>query len=161
MELIDEKSMLVYAIAVTFLTVIVVGGFGKCLMAAENITEVNEQIKTMNQYVTEYGNVAANLNQQAYRPVQSDQIDSVQSNLLLVLQANNLDLLGFKNIKQTGKETAGQTFELDFNGLWPDTVKVIRNFHARDALISIDDVKFTPEKTGKVKTTLQYKIYIK
>lgn len=160
-DLIDGKEMFILAVAVVCLLVLVVFGFGKALVAIENAKENMDQAATMKTFVTEYGNKAARLNQEAYRPITADQMDNVQSNLLLALQANQMDLLGFKNIKQNDKNPTGQIFELDFTGSWASTVHVLRNFHARDALISIESTKISPDKDAKVKTILQYKIYVK
>jgi hypothetical protein len=160
-DLLKGQDMLVYAFLVIVLTGVAFFGLGKVLMAYDQANEIHKQITTMKLYVDEYNKKAMELNAAPYRPVSTEQVDNVQSNILLSLQANQLELMGFKNIKSSEKNPTGQTFELEFLGLWPSTVHVIQNFHVRDALISIKDIKFVPEKGGKVKTSIQYKIYAK
>ncbi len=160
-DLLKGQDMLVYAFLCFVLTGVASFGFGKLLMAYDHADEIHKQIITMNLYVDEYNKKAVELNNAPYRPVSPEQIDNVQSNILLTLQSNQLELLGFKNIKSTEKNPTGQVFEIDFIGAWPSVVHVIQNFHVRDALISVKDIKFVSEKGGKVKTSIQYKIYAK
>lgn len=158
-DLLKGKDMFVYAFLVLVLTGVSFFGLGKVLMAYDRANEIHQQITTMQLYVDDYNKKAVQLNAAPYRPVSTEQIDNVQSNILFSLQANQLELLGFKNIRATEKNANGQIFEIEFLGTWPSTVHVIRNFHVRDALISIKDIKLVPEKGGKVKTSIQYKIY--
>lgn len=160
-DLLKGQDMLVYAVLVLILIGISFFCLGKVLMAYDHANEIHKQITAMKLHVDEYNKKAMELNAAPYRPVSTEQIDNVQSNILLSLQANQLELVGFKNIKSTEKNITGQVFELEFLGLWPSTVHVIQNFHVRDALISIKNIKFVPEKGGKVKTSIQYKIYAK
>jgi hypothetical protein len=155
------KEMVLYLVSAFFLLIIAVFAFGKCLLAVQTISDTKAQIGTMQSYVAEYGAKAIQLNKEDYRPVLLEQVDSVQSDILLLLQANQVNLLSFKNIKESNKTPNGQIFEIDCDGSWASLVQVIQNFHAKDALISILNVKFDPEKDGKVKAIVQYKIYTK
>lgn len=153
--------MMLYLIVVILLLVVAIFAFGKCVLAAQTVSDTKKEIGIMQNFVTEYGAKAVQLNKAEYRPVLSEQVDSVQSNILLLLQANQVNLLSFKNIKDSNKNPNGQIFEMDYEGSWSAIVQVIQGFHAKDALLSILNVKFVPEKDGKVKVTMQYKIYTK
>lgn len=160
-NLIQGKDMLVCTLLFALSLCAFFFSMGKVFLAYDQATEVKTKTETMKSYVEEYSVKAEQLNHEAYRPVKNEQVENVQSNILLLLQVNQMNLLGFKNIKSTEKTQTGQIYEIDFIGSWPATVQVLRNFHVRDALISTKNTKFTPDKGGAVKTTMQYKIYSK
>jgi len=153
------KDMILSILLLIFLSVVVLAGGGKFTLAYQTATEIRQQIIDMNTFLDEYNQKVIQVNQAVYRPVKAEQVDNVQSNILLALQQYKLDLIGFKNV-QTEKTEVGKVYELTFQGSWESTVHFIENFHVRDALISIKDMKMSEEK-GIVKTVLQYKIYTK
>ena len=55
----------------------------------------------------------------------------------------------------------GKSFEMTLVGSWTDSVNFIKGFGSKDALIAMRSVRFAPESDGRIRTTLEYKIYIK
>ena len=84
-------------------------------------------------------------------------------NLIFSAQANHLELITLKNLslQDNMEKEHGKSFEMNLLGSWADTVAFINGFSAKDALIAIRKVRFTPESDGKIKTTLEYKVFIK
>ena len=157
--LLKGKDMIVYA-GVSIL--LVIGTFmatGSVIESYQSAQDIQQQVVQMQTFLTEWSNKTNFLNNESYRPVMEDQVDSVQSNLLLNLQANSLELTGFKSVKPTEAENKDKNFEMVFKGSYENTMKYLNAFHAKDALISIRNLKMQPEK-GAIVTTIQYKIYV-
>lgn len=117
----------------------------------------------MRTFVNNYNQSVKELNNEPYRAVASDELDDVQSNLIFSAQANHLELITLKNLslQDNMEKEHGKSFEMNLLGSWADTVAFINGFSAKDALIAIRKVRFTPESDGKIKTTLEYKVFIK
>lgn len=155
-----EKDIIVYIVLVCVLFFSSFFASSKLVLAYQGAVEIGEQIASMQNFLKEWTEKTTILNRAEYRPVQAIQVDSVQTNLLLALQANQLELVGFKAMPSTKKEESFRTFEMEFTGPYEVTIHFLENFHAKDALISIQNLKMEPSK-GKIKTTIQYKVYIK
>lgn len=160
-NLIQGKDMLVCTLLFIISLFVFFFSMGKVFLAYDQANDVKTKTESMKAYVEEYSTKAGQLNHESYRPVKNEQVENVQSNILLLLQVNQMNLIGFKNVKTSEKNQTGQIYEIDFLGSWPATVQVLRNFHVRDALISTKSIKFVPDKGGAIKTTMQYKIYSK
>jgi hypothetical protein len=155
-----EKDLWLHGILLLFLVFSTSLGTSRLILSYQHAQEVQQQIMDMQNFLTEWTKKTTLLNQAPYRPVKIEQMDSVQADLLLSLQANQLDLVGFRAIAGTKKDTNSKAFEMTFVGSYESTMQFLQNFHAKDALLSIYNLKMNMEK-GKIKTVLQYKIYIK
>lgn len=156
----NEKDMIIYVVALASLVFLSFLGGSKLVLSYQNAQETQQQIASMNNFLAEWTEKTNILNHAEYRPVHVDQVDSVQTNLLLGLQANQLELVGFKAISSSKKDQSSRPFELEFTGSYEITMHFLESFHAKDALISIQNIKMEPSK-GKIKTIMQYKIYVK
>lgn len=159
----SSHDMVVYLLAVTLLALGAFYGFGKLGIAYQTAQETKEKIADMLAFVSDWNQQVTKLNQEPYHPIREDQVDDVQSQILLLMAVNQLSMNNFKSIQDTNtqKKPSGSVYEMEIEGPWESTVRILENFHVRDALISIQDVKMVPNKAGGVKTSLQYKIYIK
>ena len=155
-----EKDMIIYISLVCILLFSVFFTSSKLILSYQDAMEIQQQIASMQNFLKEWTDKTNILNNAEYRPVQAIQVDSVQTNLLLGLQANKLELIGFKTIPSSKKDEMFRSFELEFTGPYDVSVHFLENFHAKDALISVQNLKMEPNK-GKIKSTIQYKIYIK
>jgi len=154
-----EKDMIFYIVGLLLLVFIVSFGTSKLIMSYQVAQETEQQITVMQNFLKEWTEKTTLLNNAEYRPVKAAQVDNVQTNLLLALQANQLDLIEFKAVTSSKKEENSRSFEIEFAGPYENTIHFLENFHAKDALLSIHNLKLEPNK-GKIKTTMQYKIYI-
>lgn len=152
--------MVLYAVLLLALVFSVSFGTSKLVLSYQTAQDTKQQIASMNNFLEEWTKKTALLNHAAYRPVKAEQVDNVQTNLLMALQVNQLDLTGFKSVPATGKNEDCRTFEMEFAGAYESTIHFLEDFHAKDALISIHSLKMESNK-GKIKTSIQYKIYIK
>ncbi|MEN6623287.1 MAG: hypothetical protein ABFD50_17295 [Smithella sp.] len=158
----SSKDMIVYLTAVILLSVLAFFGFGKLAFAYQNAQDTKEKIADMTAFVDDWNQQVIKLNQEPYRPVREDQVDDVQSNILLLMAANQLSMNSFKSIQDASqKKPSGSLYEMEVEGPWESTVRILGNFHVRDALLAIQNVKLSPVKNGGVKTILEYKIYTK
>lgn len=157
--------MLIYGILLILLSSGVFIASGKLWVSWQTAMETRQQIDMMQQYIADWAEKAQRINQEPYRAIKAEQIDSVQSNLILTLQAHNLEMDSFKNMISTNEKAAksanGKNFEMSFRGSWGDTVRFLERFHVNDALLSICNLTIQPDKDGSAKTSLQYKIYTK
>ncbi|MBP2629489.1 MAG: hypothetical protein H6Q70_117 [Firmicutes bacterium] len=155
-----EKDMIFYAIILLTLLLTVSFGTSKLAISYQEAQETELQIATMQNFLNEWTEKTKIVNQATYRPVKAIQIDDVQTSILLALQANQLDVISFKAVTSSKKEENSHMFEIEFAGSFESTIHLLNNFHAKDALLSIHNLKMEPNK-GKIKTTMQYKIYAK
>ena len=159
----ESKDMVFYVASVLLLSLLAIFCFGKLGFAYQNAMDTKEQITSMTDFVNEWNDQVYKVNKEPYRPVRLDQVDDVQSNILLMMTANQLNMNSFKTVQEMGsqKNPSGSVYEMEIEGNWDSTVRILENFHVRDALISINSVKLVPTKNAGVKTTLVYKIYTK
>lgn len=155
--------MLVYAITLIIIGFCVFFSTGKLIMAWQSAIETKSQIEMMNKYITDYNEKTKKINSEPYRAIKIELIDDVQTNLIFSIKAHQLNLISFKNMtpqnEKAEKVSNGKEFEINFEGSWVDTVKFLSNFHIKDTLIAILNLRMEPNKDGSVKTSLHYKIY--
>lgn len=155
-----EKSLLISVLSVIFLLLIVIATSTKLVSSYQTAQQVKQQVNTMNTFLDEWKHKTDFLNKENYRPVKENQVDFVQSDLLANLKANTLELKGFKAIATNEKGSKDRNFEMTFSGSYESTIAYLNNFHTKDALVNIYNLKMQSEN-GKIKTVIQYKIYVK
>ena len=131
---------------------------GDTIRIKGHTTDFTEKIASMQSEIQSWQDKANFLNNQPYRPVAKSDMQSVQSDLLTAMQAHNLTMDNFRMVQATKKEPHGN-FEMTFHGSYPDTMALLGNFHSKDALINIMNMKME-SKNGSIETTLRYKIYV-
>jgi len=154
-----SKDTILYVSIFTLLLIFTIFAFGKLSVAYHQAVKTRQKIAEMTQYVEHWNEKISIIDSSPYRPVTMAQADNVQSNLLLDLQANNLSLISFKN-SSSSKQENSKKYQLNFIGTWPATVQFIKNFHVRDALISITQINMKTEK-DKIKTSVEYKVWVR
>lgn len=144
-----------------------------------NITKAN--MTNMQKTIDEYNNLAIKINEETYRPVDKEQLDTVQTEILNNLAKNQLLLEKFseKEAKKTNKKDTKISFreyDISFVGDWSKAITVVTNFtNTSDALITIEKIqissdetnntkskdKINTNQTNNVKVDMIYRIYIK
>ena len=144
-----------------------------------NITKAN--MANMQKTIDEYNNLAIKINEETYRPVDKEQLDTVQTEILNNLAKNQLLLEKFseKEAKKTNKKDTKISFreyDISFVGDWSKAITVVTNFtNTSDALITIEKIqissdetnntkskdKINTNQTNNVKVDMVYRIYIK
>ena len=140
-----------------------------------NITKAN--MTNMQKTIDEYNNLAIKINEETYRPVDKEQLDTVQTEIL-----NNqllLEKFSEKEAKKTNKKDTKISFreyDISFVGDWSKAITVVTNFtNTSDALITIEKIqissdetnntkskdKINTNQTNNVKVDMVYRIYIK
>ena len=159
----DNKSDITYVLIIIGCLVAVLFGGANALSSYQEATRVQEEITNKEQFVETYNQKYALVQKESYHPVSEDQIDDVQSRLLFTARANNLELVSLKNmsLSEDAQKENGKVFEMFILGAWKDDVEFLQKFHSKDALLSIRYMRFDPDKDGKVKVTMEYKIYTK
>ena len=159
----DKKSDIVYVGIVAGSILLSVFGGLNLLNSYRDAIAVQEQESEMRDFLVSYNQKVEALNKEQLRPISDVEVDEIQSKLLFSAQANNLELTSLRNLSLQDEQTKehGKSFEMDLIGAWGSTVSFLENFGVKDTLISIRNVRLTPEQDGRVKTILEYKIYTK
>lgn len=144
-----------------------------------NITKAN--MANMQKTIDEYNNLATKINGETYRPVDKEQLDTVQTEILNNLAKHQLLLEKFseKEAKKTNKkdkEVSFREYDISFVGDWSKAITMVTNFTSvSDALITIEKIqissdetnntkskdKINANQTNNVKVDMVYRIYIK
>lgn len=129
---------------------------------AAAIQQKNEEMRTA---IHDFEQKAESLNGQKSRPVSVDQLNSVQSDLLLALKSCNLtiDKISVVNPQASGKKKeapAYRQFDISCTGTYADTVKFIEESTLRDALFTITSIKMQ-ESGGKLHSSIKIRVYHK
>lgn len=155
-----SEDLLLRFLAVALLAAVSFIGLGKCGFAYAKMQETRQQIRMMSAFVADWERESARLGQMDCRPVNEAQVDDVQSKILLNLSSNRLDLVSFRSVNGDKKDS-GRRYELTCRGAWDSTVRMLEKFRAKDALLSIQHLKLEPERSGGIRATIEYKIYMK
>ena len=146
-------------------------GFGTVTLAGKLVTDyqsaqkIKAQMADMRSELKDWETKSSFLNDQQFRPVPADKVDSVQADIMLALQGSQLKLTEYKAIASanSGKNKEGEPFKafnMSFTGTYENTITFLENFHARDALIQLIQVEMAP-KSGAITTKIAYRIYTK
>ena len=140
---------------------------GGCCMTAAlflslgKLSTLYQQAAEIRATMTEWQEQAAFINNQTYRPVLSEQIEAVSSDILFAVQAHQLELVSYQSLHSSGEEEAPfQTFTLSVKGAYANNITFLEDFRAKDALVSIMSIKMYPVD-GYVQTDLRCRIYTK
>lgn len=157
------QGMIMYCVLIAIAIVAVVGLGIKTATSYRESVLITEQMNTITKYIESYNELAGKINNAKYKAVLEEQLDSVQSEIIMQVQANNLHLIKLNSSgkNENVKKIHGKTYELTVLGSWSDTFHFIDQLKARDALISERYVSMKPDKTGQIQTIIEYKVYIK
>ncbi len=158
-----NKSLLMLAVIVIILGFLSVSLAGKTAYNYHESLKVKEQIAQMKKEISDFQEKNSMITAQPYRPVSRDKVDYIQADVLLAIQGNNLKMLDYK-AESSGEDKKGQaaskSFNVSFEGSYENTMRFLKNFGDKDALINLMEVSMTPKK-GIITTSINYRIYIK
>lgn len=159
----EDKQIALHVGVVILLIVIVVGSFIKLEQAYITAQENKKQIVLMQSTIDKYNKLATKINAEEYKPIDKNQLDYVQTEILTKVQNHNLLLKNFDTKKDTAKETNSKTYNITVQGSWQNIVIFLDNFSSKDALISMEKANFQHVKDSKndIECELSYKVYIK
>ena len=161
--ILSGQGMIVYGIFVLVGVIAVVGLGIKTIAAYRESVIVTEQKDTMTKYIESYNNLAKKINEAKFKAVSEDQLDNVQSEIIMQIQTHNLQLI---KLNSPGKndnvnKIHGKAYELTVLGAWADTLHFIDQLGSKDALISDRYISMKPDKSGQIQTVIEYKVYVK
>lgn len=155
------RDLILYLVLMTVLVLCCFVGLGKVGISYTEAEQTVQKMNEMTAYVEDWKKKVQEVNKAAYRPVKATEVDSLQSNILLLLSAHQLDLKVFRNVQRTGKDLNGLSYELTMNGSWVSLVRFLEDFHVKNTLIAVQRLKVDPDPAfpGHVNAVLEYKIY--
>jgi len=159
----NGQGMMIYGIFLLVGVIAVIGLGIKTAAAYRESVIVSEQKDTMIKYIDSYNNLANKINKARFKAVSEEQLDNVQSEIIMQVQAHNLQLI---KLNSPGKndnvsKIHGKTYELTVLGAWADTFHFIDQLGSKDALISERYISMKPDKSGQIQTVIEYKVYVK
>lgn len=133
---------------------------GKVGLAYNEANETMAKVEEMTAFVGEWNKQRQTVEKAKARPVPPAAVDQMQSDILLNLAANELQLTSFKTIQTDVKKANGLTYEMTCRGSWENTARMLEAFASGKALIGIERLKLAP--SGElVEAKIMYKIYVK
>lgn len=149
-------------LAVTMLLFVITLFMGsKAVLSYQEAQEIKAQTAEMKAAISNWQNKVNIISKEKLRPVDTEQIDNVNSDILIAISVHNLALEDFKANKASGKEDEPyQQFHIKVGGQYAAVVKFLLDFHAKDALVSIMNVSMSSSQ-GLIHADITYRIYIK
>lgn len=162
-QIINGQGMLFHGIIILIAVLAVIGGGIKLTVAYREAAAVKAEIENMNQYIISYNNLAKEINTSPFNAVAAEQLDQVQSQIILQVQHHNLQLLKLNILSKNDakKDIHGKVYEITTLGSWSDTFHFIDQLGSKDALISERYVSMKPDKNGMIEMVMEYKVYTK
>lgn len=159
----NNKRILAAVVLTGFLGIFTLVMGSQTISFYQRAVKISEENDMMKQVIEEWRDAVSFIDQQKYRPVPKDKVPSVTSDILFELQSFNLKLLDFKDSSSSDskKNKNYKAFTLKFEGPYDQTVKFFCNFHARDALVNIRQLKITPKDNSELETEIIYRVYTK
>lgn len=158
----SNRSMMGYVAVTGVLVLATLFGTSKAVLSYQQAQNVKQQTVEMQKTISDWKEKVNFLEDQTYRPVNPDQVESVTSDILYAVQGHNLKLDDYKVIARTqskDKKATYRDFTMSISGTYQDTVSFLQMFRARNALVHIISLKLAPQN-GAIKTTMQYRVYV-
>ena len=134
---------------------------GRVILSYQNSLEVKKEIQEKENFISDWQTKTNMLSSQSFRPVQLNQLDVVQADILVQMQRSGLNLSDYKaQTSSKDKKGSFRAFSLSFAGSYEQTMSFLENFGSRDALINITKLSLSNNK-GVMQTQLDYRIYVK
>jgi len=157
----NSRDLLLYFVGLVFFIILVVVGFGKLGMEYSEAQSVKNEIVTKTAFIQEWKSKQAELERVPNRPATMGDVEQLQEMMLHSLAANHLNLVSFNNVNWDAAKDNGLEFEVTFTGAWESTMMFVENFKLNDVLLSVRSLKLDMDETGKIRTVMRYKIYLK
>lgn len=146
---------------------------GLCVLLAavlgkqcHNLYAMRQTNQTIGQTLTEWQDLAPTINREKLRPVDADQLDDVTANLMVNAQAHRLGIIYYGDAKQQPSysseeaESSSRLYHLSVQGAYADCFAFLRDFHAKDALMTVVTMDAYPVQ-DKIQMDLRYRVYIR
>lgn len=155
-----NRVLTIRAGVVIFLIIFCVVLSGRVILSYQNSLEVKKEIQEKENFISDWQTKTNMLSSQSFRPVQLNQLDVVQADILVQMQRSGLSLSDYKAQTSSNKKGSFRAFSLSFAGSYEQTMSFLENFGSRDALINITRLSLSNNK-GVMQTQLDYRIYVK
>lgn len=163
-QIIDGQGMIL-CVSIIIVSILAVAGSSVALtFVYREAAAVREQIENMNQYIASYNELAGKINNAPFNIISADQLDHVQSQIILQVQQHNLQLIKLNILSKNNKNNVDvhdKTYEITILGSWSDTFHFIDQLGANGTLISERYASMKPDKNGMIETVMEYKVYTK
>ena len=163
-----DRKIAIHVGIVAVCTLIALMGLFQLHQSYQLAQENTQQITNMKTIIDKYNKLNEKMNAEEYRPVDKEELDAIQTDILTNIQRNNLTLSDFSG-KADKKATNYQKYVLKVQGQWNNVMNFINNFRSTTALISINRVDLKQEKNNDkddnravlIECELTYKVYTK
>lgn len=160
-----NRSLFVLAVIVMVLGFLSVSLAGKAAFNYHHSIQVKNEIAQMEHEIAVFKEKNYMISSEPFRPVAKNQVDYIQADILLAIQGCGLKMVDYKAIAQSDvvnneNQAKSNAFEVSFKGSYENTIKFLRNFSDKDALLNLMYFEMSP-KDGIINTNIYYKIYIK
>lgn len=155
----NSRTMMMF---VSFTVVMTLGTFAltsKAVSTYNEAMEIQEKTTEMKSTIQDWKGKVEFINQQSYRPVSENQIDSVNSDILMSIGANNLKLTDFQ-VSKASEQKISHDFSLKIAGQYKNVIHFLALFQAKDALVNLMSIHFVP-RDGMLEADVIYRIYTK
>lgn len=167
-EKMPKLSDMYMSLSFIVLSVIVMVLFLACIYSGSNVydsykemQENKSRITQMESYISDWLEKSEMVNSSPMHPVKKEELDSVQTSMLLALKRYNLNLTGFRT-EQAAPNTDSHKhdYEISFDGKYSDVASFLNQLQNNSFLLSVVNLKMQQQK-GLVKVTMKYRIYSK
>lgn len=159
-----SSKIVVFIAGTIIMFILTIGLFSRAVIAYNDMQTVKTENANMKTTISKWKNAVSYIEKQEYRPISQDQLNNVNSDILVAIQVHNLTLADFKAspIGSSGdKKDPFQVFTMKLTGQYGDLVKFLTTFHAKDALVSLMTLELNTSDKQLVSATISYRVYIK
>ena len=142
---------------IVFAAIVVTVAFFCCYVSFRDLHAKSDEINdTLNRWTSN----AAYINNQSYRPVLPEQVDTVSADIFNAVLEHRLGLVSFNTLPRRDTSDSYITYVLSLRGTYADTLSFLEDFHSKDALITIMELHMKPDG-DQILTELSYRVYTK
>lgn len=142
---------------IVFAAIVVTVAFFCCYVSFRDLHAKSDEINdTLNRWTSN----AAYINNQSYRPVLPEQVDTVSADIFNAVLEHRLGLVSFNTLPRRDTSDSYITYVLSLRGTYTDTLSFLEDFHSKDALITIMELRMMPDG-DQILTELSYRVYVK
>lgn len=157
----QSRSMVIILTITGILVLLTLALTSKTISAYHAMQDVKAQTVTMQDTIAEWQQQKANIEHQKLRPVSTKDVDSVNRDLLFLLQANRLTLTSYQYVTPSSSTPDPyRTYQIKFTGAYNDVIHFLTNFQAKDALVGLLNLQFS-RRDDLMEVDAVYRIYLR
>lgn len=161
LKLLRSKDILAYFLILIFMLCGILYAGMQCVLAYTHANEIEQEKAKMEHLVLECQNKSKILNEAVARPVASNEVDKIQTNLIFDLKAQQLELISLQSGQVKDKEKNHFiTYTMEFVGPFANAMSYIQRMNSTRNLIAITFVELTA-KQENLQVKMTYRIYTK